>query len=98
MKMIRQLNEKGRTVLIITHHLYLLPGYINRMALLGDGNLLDIGLIRDVFHKVEMLRETYLIPPQIVEFGHELEKISGTELNALTVDEMIGLFTSKPSS
>jgi energy-coupling factor transport system ATP-binding protein len=98
MKMIRQLNEKGRTVLIITHHLYLLPGYINRMALLGDGNLLDIGLIREVFHKVEMLRETYLIPPQIVEFGHELEKISGTELNALTVDEMIGLFNSKPSS
>ena len=92
MKMIKQLNDEGRTILIITHHLYLLPGYVNRMVLLGDGKLLEIGLIRDVFHEVGLLRETYLTPPQIVEFSHELEKISGADLNALTIDEMIGLF------
>jgi energy-coupling factor transport system ATP-binding protein len=95
MEMIQRLNGEGRTVLIITHHLYLLPGYINRVALLGDGKLLDIGLIRDVFNKVEMLRETYLMPPQIVEFAHELAKISGSDLNALTIDEMIRLFAAK---
>ena len=95
MEMIERLNDEGRTVLIITHHLYLLPGYINRIALLGDGQLLEIGLIRDVFHKVEMLRETYLAPPQIVEFAHELERVSGKALNALTIDEMLQLFASK---
>jgi energy-coupling factor transport system ATP-binding protein len=81
--------------LIITHHLHLLPGYINRVALLGDGSLLEIGSIREVFHKVDMLKQTYLTPPQIVEFAHELEKIQNTELNALSVVEVLGLFNPK---
>lgn len=94
MEMIKKLNEAGRTVLVITHHLYLLPGYINRIALLGNGELIDIGLIREVFHKVDMLHKTYLAPPQIVEFSHELEEMSGSKMNALTIEEILQLFTN----
>lgn len=95
MEMIKKLNNQGRTIIIITHHLHLLPGYVNRVALLGDGQLLLNASIREVFHEVDKLRETYLTPPQIVEFSHELEKISGTSLNALSVKEVLGLFKSR---
>lgn len=89
---IDRLHKQGRTVVIITHHLHLLPGYVDRVVLLGDGKILRDAPLREVFNDVEILRETYLSPPQIVEFAHEVDRIGNVQTNALTVEETIQLF------
>lgn len=93
MEMIRRLHKSGRTILIITHHLHLLPGYVDRVVLMGDGKLLADSSLRSIFHQTDMLRETFLSPPQIVQYVRELEKLGKSSLNALTISETLGLFT-----
>lgn len=92
MQMIRRLNQEGRTIIIITHHLHLLPSYTERIVLLGDGQILLDAPIRKAFNELELLRETYLTPPQIVEFVREMAQMGNTNLNALTVEEAAGMF------
>ncbi len=92
MEIIRRLHAAGRTIIIITHHLHLLPGYVDRVVLMGDGTLIADAPLRRVFCDAEKLRETYLSPPQIVEFGRELERLGNAKLNAVTVDETLACF------
>lgn len=92
MQMIRELNEQGRTIIVITHHLHLLPGYVKRVILLGDGEVLLDAPLRQAFGNTDLLHETYLEPPQIVRFVKELERLSGHELNAQTPGEALALF------
>jgi len=92
MNMIRRLHREGRTVVIITHHLYLLPDYIDRVVLVGAGQILLDAPIRVALNEVELMRQTYLTPPQIVEFVREIGALAQTPLNALTVDEALGMF------
>jgi energy-coupling factor transporter ATP-binding protein EcfA2 len=92
MNMIRRLHRQGRTILVITHHLYLLPGFVDRVVLMGDGEILLDAPIRQVFNQIDLLRQTYLVPPQIVEFVQEVGRIGQACLNALTVGEALGLF------
>lgn len=89
---IDRLHKQGRTIIIITHHLYLLPGYVDRVVLIGDGKILRDAPLRDVFNDVQVLRETYLSPPQIVEFVHQVETIADVQTNAMTVEEALRLF------
>jgi len=92
MNMIRRLHSEGRTILIITHHLYLLPGYVNRVVLVGDGQILLDAPIRRAFNETDLLRQTYLVPPQIVEFVQHLGQLAQTPLNALTIEEVLAMF------
>jgi energy-coupling factor transport system ATP-binding protein len=97
-QIIDRLHKQGRTVIVITHHLYLLPGYVDRVVLMGDGKILRDATLREVFHDVDILRETYLSPPQIVEFSHEIDQISGVRSNSLTVEETLDMFHPKLST
>lgn len=89
---IDRLHKEGRTIIVITHHLYLLPGYVDRVILLGDGKILNDAPLRQVFNDVDVLRKTYLAPPQIVEFVHEIDRMENAQTNAITVEEALGLF------
>ena len=68
----RDLHAQGKTVIVITHHLYLMPDYAERMIVMGKGTLLLDAPIRQAFHDVETLRETYLVPPQAVLLAQAL--------------------------
>jgi energy-coupling factor transporter ATP-binding protein EcfA2 len=89
---IDRLHKQGRTIVIITHHLHLLPGYVDRVVLLGDGKILRDAPLREVFNDFDVLRQTYLSPPQIVEFAHEIDRMGSASTSALTVEETINLF------
>jgi energy-coupling factor transporter ATP-binding protein EcfA2 len=92
---IDRLHKQGRTIVIITHHLYLLPGYVDRVILLGDGKILADAPLRQVFNDFEVLRKTYLAPPQIVEFVHEIDQMGNSLTNAMTVEEALKLLHPK---
>ncbi len=61
-----KLHRQGKTILVISHHLYLLPAYVRRAVVMGKGSILLDTDIRTAFHQVDVLRQTYLAPPQAV--------------------------------
>ncbi|NPV75765.1 MAG: ATP-binding cassette domain-containing protein [Anaerolineae bacterium] len=89
----RQLHQMGKTVIVITHHLYLMPEYAERVLVMGKGTLLMDAPIREAYHAVKLLQSTFLMPPQAVLLTQELEKLKGQPLpKLLTPDELAGCF------
>ena len=63
---LRRLNARGRTVVLITHHLYLLRGYVNRLVVLADGRVRCDGALEDVLYDEAVMEAAGLTPPQTV--------------------------------
>ena len=88
----RKLHEMGKTVIVITHHLYLMPEYAERVIVMGRGTLLLDAPIRQAYHEVDLLRSTYLTPPQAVLLSRILEKKDGHSYPFLTPFELADCF------
>lgn len=78
----RKLHQQGKTVIVITHHLYLMPEYAQRVVVMGKGTVLLDADIRSAFHQVELLRSTFLMPPQTVVLAQELCRLVGKNPDA----------------
>jgi len=90
----RKLHNMGKTVIVITHHLYLMPEYAERVLVMGKGTLLLDTSIRQAYHDIDLLRSTYLTPPQAVLLAHALSELEGQKLPAiLTPEELASCFT-----
>jgi energy-coupling factor transport system ATP-binding protein len=85
----RRLHEEGRTVIVVTHHLYLMPEYAERTVVMGRGRVLLDAPTRQAFHDLEALAATYLVPPQAVLLAKALFD-EGTDL--LTPQEVAACF------
>lgn len=72
-----KLQRMGKTVLVITHHLYLMPEYAERVIVMGKGTILLDAPIRQAFHEADVLRSTFLKPPQAVLLCQELCQLTG---------------------
>ena len=90
----RQLHQMGKTVIVITHHLYLMPEYAERAIVMGQGNILLDAPIRQAYHQAELLHSTYLNPPQAVLLAQQLSRLSGREYSLLTPVELAECFTN----
>jgi energy-coupling factor transport system ATP-binding protein len=88
----KQLHEMGKTVIVITHHLYLMPDYAQRVIIMGQGTILLDATIRNAYHQTDLLKSTYLTPPQAVLLAQELTKISGENYPLLTPCEVAACF------
>ena len=88
----RQLHQRGKTVIVITHHLYLMPDYAERAIVMGQGTILLDGPIRDVYHQTDLLESTYLTPPQAVLLAQELSQLSQQQYPVLTPVELAECF------
>ncbi|MFP4344513.1 MAG: ABC transporter ATP-binding protein [Anaerolineales bacterium] len=68
----RTLHAAGKTVIVVTHHLSLMPGYARRAVLLAEGTLRLDAPLRQAYHEVELLRRSDLEPPQAVLLARTL--------------------------
>jgi energy-coupling factor transport system ATP-binding protein len=91
----RQLHEMGKTVIVITHHLYLMPDYAERVIVMGKGTILLDAPIRTAFHEVETLASTYLAPPQSVLLSQKMGELDGQSYPFLTPEEFAGHISPK---
>jgi len=89
----RHLHEMGKTVIVITHHLYLMPEYAERVIVMGKGSILLDAPIRTAYHQVELLRSTFLNPPQAVLLARHLGQQEGRDLPLLTPREVADCFS-----
>jgi len=94
----RQLHQVGKTVIVITHHLYLMPDYAERVIVMGKGTILLDAPIRDAYHQTELLRSTFLTPPQAVLLAQELCRQDGREFRILTPKELADCFNCSPKN
>ncbi|MBD2621254.1 ATP-binding cassette domain-containing protein [Microcystis flos-aquae FACHB-1344] len=88
----RQLHQMGKTVVVITHHLYLMPEYAERVIIMGQGTILLDAPIRQAYHQTDLLAKTYLTPPQAVLLAQKLGQLSGYPNSLLTPQEIADCF------
>lgn len=93
MEMVRKLNEDGHTIIFITHDMSLVARYAKRVIVLCRGTVLVDGEVRSVFAQPELLKETYLSPPQITALAQSLNR-RAIPPGVLSVEEMYHLLTT----
>jgi energy-coupling factor transport system ATP-binding protein len=92
----KQLHEMGKTVIVITHHLYLMPDYAERVIVMGKGTVLLDAPIREAYHQTELLRSTFLSPPQAVLLAQHLAAGNGHDYDLLTPQEVARCLAAAP--
>lgn len=89
----RRLHDAGRTIVVVTHHLHLMPGYARRAIVMGGGRVLLDAPIREAYHAVPVLEQTFLVPTQAVSLAR-----AACEGNfAITPEELAESFGPAPA-
>jgi energy-coupling factor transport system ATP-binding protein len=83
MELIKQLNEAGHTIIMITHTMWVVSEYAHRVAVIRDGGIMMEGRTRIVFSEEEKLKESYLKTPHIVSLSNKVGE------TILSVEEMV---------
>lgn len=92
MDFLQQLRDKeGHTIIIITHEMRIVADYAERTVVLGQGRVLLDAPTREVFAKPDILRETYVEPPQITRLSQAIGNHSIPD-DILTVKELTEVF------
>ncbi len=68
----QELHAQGRTIIVVSHHLYLMPDYARRVVVMGQGQLLLDAPLRQAFHATAIRARTAVHPPQAVAFAQSL--------------------------
>lgn len=72
MEMLDELNYCGKTLIISTHDVDLAYRWADEVILMKDGGVVRRGTGQDVFADAELIRDTRLKLPLVVDFYHEL--------------------------
>jgi energy-coupling factor transport system ATP-binding protein len=86
MNAVRELNRQGHTIITITHSMRIVAQYAKRTIVLANGEVILDGPTREVFSKPDILRTTFLAPPQITSLAQELQSL-GFPKDIISVDE-----------
>jgi energy-coupling factor transporter ATP-binding protein EcfA2 len=82
-----ELHQAGHTVIMISHDMDLVAKYTERTLVLGKGRLLLDASTREVFDYVELLRETYIEPPEIIRLAQAL-RTCGLPAGLLSIEQV----------
>ena len=72
MKVIRALNEQGKTIVMVSHDMEVVGDFSKRVIILSDGKIGADGETGYILHQREQLSYARLRPPQIMELGLRL--------------------------
>jgi len=86
MNSVRELNKQGHTIITITHSMRVVAQYAERTIVLGNGGIILDGPTRKVFSKPDVLKTTFLAPPQITCLAQGLQSMGFAD-DILSVDE-----------
>ncbi|MGA3084004.1 MAG: energy-coupling factor transporter ATPase [Thermodesulfobacteriota bacterium] len=83
MELLKRLNQKGHTIIIITHSMWVAAEYAQRTVVLKEGAIILDGPTRHVFAQESKLAAASLSPPPLVQISNRLG------LQALTLEQMV---------
>lgn len=87
MNLLRQWNEAGRTIIIITHDMNIVAEFAPRTVVMSRGRILADGPTRTVLTDQPLLTQAFLKPPQITRLAQSLNDQFGFPGDVLTVQE-----------
>jgi energy-coupling factor transport system ATP-binding protein len=86
MEFLKSLWQAGHTIVIVTHEMSIVARYTQRTIALRQGRILIDDATRTVFSRPDVLKQTYVEPPQITRVAQRLpDSLPG---DILSVDEM----------
>ena len=93
-KTLHKLNKEGITIIIVTHNMEEVVD-VDKIFVMNEGKIVMQGIPKEVFSKVEELKEIRLEVPQVTELAYELKK-SGMDIpdGVLSVDELVKELTN----
>ncbi|GGN20979.1 energy-coupling factor ABC transporter ATP-binding protein [Halarchaeum nitratireducens] len=80
MDILQDYNDRGHTVVAVTHDMGLAAEYTDRVVVVKDGDVIDDGPPEEVFLRGEVLEESNIRPPQITQVGIQLEEESPADV------------------
>jgi energy-coupling factor transport system ATP-binding protein len=83
MDLLRRLNQRGHTIIIITHSMWVAAEYADRTVVLKEGRIILDGATRHIFTQESKLAEASLAPPPLVQISNRLG------LKAMTLSQMV---------
>jgi energy-coupling factor transporter ATP-binding protein EcfA2 len=83
MEMLKQLNQLGHTIIVITHAMWIAEAYAGRSILMKDGRILLDGPTAAVFSDETMLAKASLAPSDLIRLRNRLG------LAAMTLTDMV---------
>ncbi len=89
MDIARELNQQGKTVVVVTHHMALVAEYTNRAVVMSRAKMMLDDATPTVFSQPELLATTHIKPPQITEVASEVAEVFGIEKTICSVKEMV---------
>lgn len=72
MELIRGLNEKGHTIIMVTHTLWIVSQYAHRVIVMTGGKIIRDGRTREILADPDGLAQASLKQPQMAGFGRKL--------------------------
>jgi energy-coupling factor transport system ATP-binding protein len=88
--------ERGGTVLMITHDVDLIARYAHRLIVLYEGEVLLDGPTAKVFGEVEELRKSFVVPPVAAQIRAELSAV-GLPPDVMTLEDLYEVLRPRSS-
>ena len=95
MQVLRQLNEDGCTVIMVTHDMTLVAEYAKHVAVLDEGNISFSGTPKELFGYPEILGKANLALPPIAQLSYNLKENNCMKANFITIEEFINSIAVK---
>ena len=92
MALIRELHQKGHTILMITHNMEIVAEYAGRVILLNQGRVLMDGNPSQVFADDQALRASYLEAPAMARLSQGLADLNCPQ-GIVNLDQMLQLIS-----
>ncbi len=87
--------EKGGTVVMITHDVDLIARYARRLIVFHEGRVLLDGPTAEVFTQAEELKKSFVVPPMATQLARELGSL-GVPLQVMTLEELYQVLVPQP--
>jgi energy-coupling factor transporter ATP-binding protein EcfA2 len=98
MNTVMELNAEGHTVLIITHDMRVVAEYTKSSLILKGGKLLAAGPTSDLLTRFDLLAETQIAPPQVIELTSTLGMRKQDDGLPMNNEEFLRLYGEKNAS
>ena len=91
MEIVRTLNEKGTTVIVVSHDMEIVQDFAKRVVILYNGNILEDGITKEIFLNEKSLMLAGIKPPQLFQLMIKLEDdFEGADTAEAMVEVMKG--------
>ena len=93
MEHLRRLNERGVTIIMITHDMRLVAEYARHVAVLMAGRVVYQGSVRSLYHQAALLEKTSLVTPPLYRLAQRLQQENPTFPDLMTGEDWVRAYT-----